>query len=300
MDCPRIKTGPKGPEFSRIVAGVWRIADWQLTVQQRLSYIRQCLELGVTTFDHADIYGNYGAEGLFGEALALQPALRAQMQLVSKCGIKMMSAARPHIGLPHYDTGRAHIIASAEQSLRNLHTDHLDLLLIHRPDPLMDFDEIAEAFVTLQKAGKVKHCGVSNFTAHQFNCLQDRIPLVTNQVEFSPAFTAPMYDATFDQLQADRIAPMIWSPLAGGRLVSGDHPELERVRKKIAEIAEQVGQSSAVVIFAWIMKLPCRPVPIAGSGRIAAITEAVTATRLELSREQWFAILEAALGHPPP
>ncbi len=300
MQSPRVRLSPGGPEFSRIVAGVWRMADWQMSLAGRDSYIRHCLELGVTTFDHADIYGEYQAEALFGEALAHAPGLRQQMQLVSKCGIKMMSSQRPDIGVAHYDTGSAHIIASAEQSLRNLHTDHLDVLLIHRPDPLMDFDDIAHAFTRLQKAGKVLHFGVSNFTAHQFSCLHQRFPLVTNQVEFSPKFLQPMYDQTFDQLQSDRIAPMIWSPLAGGSLVRDTHVDLQRVQAAIAKVAAQLDTSAASVIHAWIMKLPCRPVPITGSSRIAAIADAVRACSLELSREQWFAILEAAHGHPPP
>lgn len=300
MQCPRIRLGPGGPEFSRIVAGVWRLASWNMSLAGRETYIRECLELGVTTFDHADIYGDYQAEALFGEALARMPGLRSQMQLVSKCGIKMMSGHRPQIRVPHYDTESGHIIASAEQSLRNLQTDHLDVLLIHRPDPLMDFDDIAHAFTRLQESGKVRHFGVSNFTAHQFRCLHQRFPLVTNQVEFSPKFTQPMYDQTFDQLQSDRIAPMIWSPLAGGALVSDAHPEFHRVRAAIAKVAEETGYSVASVIYAWIMKLPCRPVPITGSGRIAAIADAVRACSLELTREQWFAILEGAHGHPPP
>jgi predicted oxidoreductase len=300
MQSPRIRLSPGGPAFSRIVAGVWRLADWNMSLSGRETYIRQCLELGVTTFDHADIYGDYQAEALFGDVLAHTPGLREQMQLVSKCGIRMMSAQRPDIRVAHYDTSAAHIIASAEQSLRNLHTDHLDVLLIHRPDPLMDFDVIAQAFQTLQQAGKVRHFGVSNFTAHQFSCLHQRFPLVTNQVEFSPKFLQPMYDQTFDQLQADRIAPMIWSPLAGGSLVSDAQPALHRVQAAIAKVAAQADASVASVIHAWIMKLPCRPVPITGSGRIAAIADAVRACSLELSREQWFAILEAAHGHPPP
>ena len=300
MQSPRIRLSPGGPEFSRIVAGVWRIANWNLSLTGRETYIRECLELGVTTFDHADIYGDYQAEALFGVALARAPGLRQKMQLVSKCGIRMMSPQRPNISVAHYDTRGAHIISSAEQSLRNLQTDHLDLLLIHRPDPLMDFDDIAHAFSQLQNAGKVLHFGVSNFTAHQFSCLHQRFPLVTNQVEFSPKYLQPMYDQTFDQLQADRIAPMIWSPLAGGSLVSDAHPELQRVQAAIAKVAAQTGASAASVIHAWIMKLPCRPVPITGSGRIAAIAEAVQACALELTHEQWFAILEAAHGHPPP
>src|SRR5471030_3131214 len=209
LTCPAIVTSKGGLTLSRIVAGMWRLNEWQLTPQQRVAFIEQCLAMGVTSFDHADIYGGYGVEAVFGEALALQPSLRARMQLVSKCGIKLVNAARPAHTIQHYDTSAAHIVASAENSLRQLGTDHLDLLLIHRPDPLMDFDEIAEAFKQLRQDGKVRHFGVSNFSRHQFESLHRRVPLVTNQVEFSPLHLAPMFDETFDGLQDVGVAPMI-------------------------------------------------------------------------------------------
>ena len=185
LHCPRIATREGGLALSRIVAGMWRMNDWGMSVQQRVAFIEQCIELGVTSFDHADIYGNYGVEGTFGEALRAQPSLRERIELVSKCGIKLVSDQRPQHGIQHYDTTASHIIASAEESLRQLGTDRLDLLLIHRPDPLMDFDEVADAFTRLQRAGKVRHVGVSNFTRHQFECLNRRVPLATNQVEFA-------------------------------------------------------------------------------------------------------------------
>ena len=151
--CPRITTRDNGPTLSRIVAGMWRMTECGMSVQQRVAFIEQCLEMGVTTFDHADIYGDYGVEAVFGEALRAQPSLRDRIELVSKCGIKLRSAKRPQHGIQHYDTTLGHIVASAEESLRQLGTDHLDLLLIHRPDPLMNFDEIAEAFTRLKDAG---------------------------------------------------------------------------------------------------------------------------------------------------
>ncbi|MET3134473.1 putative oxidoreductase [Oxalobacteraceae bacterium GrIS 1.11] len=297
LSCPRGPSSANGPELSRIVAGMWRIADWNMTAQQRLAFIEQCLEWGVSSFDHADIYGDYGAENLFGEALALRPALREQMQLVSKCGIKLRSPQRPAHTLQHYDTSAAHIIASAEHSLRQLRTDRLDLLLIHRPDPLMDFDEIAQAFTQLRANGKALHFGVSNFSRHQFECLHKRFPLATNQVEFSPLHVAPLFDETFDGLQDLGVAPMIWSPLAGGALFDGGDAAGERLRAVIQEIAERMQRPFASVVFAWIMQLPCRPLPLTGSGRIEAVAVAVEATQFTLGREDWFAILRAARGH---
>jgi len=294
--CPIVRTSEEGLALSRIVAGMWRMAEWRMTPQQRLAFIEQCLELGVSSFDHADIYGGYGVEALFGEALALQPSLRERMQIVSKCGIKLKSAARPAHTIQHYDTTAEHIRASVDNSLKALRTTHLDLLLIHRPDPLMDFDEIAETFEALRAAGKVRHFGVSNFTRHQFECLHRRVPLATNQVEFSPLQLAPMFDETFDGLQDKGVAPMIWSPLAGGRLF-GDDAAGAPLRAKIRQVAAETGRPFASVVFAWIMQLPSAPIPLTGSGRIEAIAEAVEATRFTLSRQQWFEILRAARGH---
>src|SRR5262249_28279903 len=154
--------------LSNIVAGCWRMSEWGWTPEQRLAWIEACIERGATSFDHADIYGGYAVEALFGEALALQPALREKMQLVSKCGIKRVHAARPGHRIKSYDSSREHIVASVENSLKMLRTDRLDLLLLHRPDALMDADEVAEAFEMLKRSGKVLRFGVSNFTPSQF------------------------------------------------------------------------------------------------------------------------------------
>jgi predicted oxidoreductase len=294
---PRIAARQNSLEMSRIVAGMWRMGDWGMSVEQRIGFIEQCLDLGVTTFDHADIYGGYAVEGIFGEALRAKPSLRDRMELVSKCGIKLATPNRPQHKIQHYDTTAAHIVASAEESLRQLNTDRLDLLLIHRPDPLMNFDEIAEAFTSLKQAGKVLNFGVSNFSRHQFEVLDRRIPLVTNQVEFSPLNVAPMFDETFDGLQDKGVAPMIWSPLAGGRLFTSTEPQIENLRLVIQDVANRMEQSFVSVIFAWIMHLPSRPIPLTGSGRIEAIRDAVAATTFELSRDDWFTILRAARGH---
>lgn len=294
---PRIPTRAGGLELSRIVAGMWRMGEWNMPVEARVAFIEQCIALGVTSFDHADIYGGYGVEELFGAALRAQPSLRDRIELVSKCGIKLVSKARPGHTIQHYDTSASHIMASAEESLRKLGTDRLDLLLIHRPDPLMEFDEIAAAFTRLKQDGKVLHFGVSNFTRHQFESLNRRIALSTNQVEFSPLHTAPMFDETFDGLQDLGIAPMIWSPLGGGRLFDALDERGATLRQAIQDIADRIGQPFCSVVFAWIMRLPCRPIPLTGSGRIAAIREAVLGASFELEREDWFRILRAARGH---
>jgi len=288
---------PTGPTLSPIVAGAWRIDSWGWSPQQRLQWIEQCIELGVTSFDHADIYGGYTAEDLFGEALQIDPGVRQRMQLVSKCGIKLVTPNRPNHALKSYDTSAAHIRLSVENSLRALRTDRLDLLLIHRPDALLDADEVAETFQALRAAGKVLHFGVSNFTPSQFALLDARVPLVTNQIELHPLQRAPLHDGTLDQAQQLRRRPMIWSPLAGGRLLSGGDDEARRVQACLQQIALQLDTSPATVAYGWLMRHPSKPLPLAGSRRIDALREAVAAVSLTLSAEHWYAIWQAGAGH---
>ncbi|MFP5356251.1 MAG: aldo/keto reductase, partial [Gemmatimonadota bacterium] len=173
---PLVSLAPGGAQLSPIVAGAWRMASWKLDAPARLRWIESALDLGVTSFDHADIYGDYQVEELFGEALALAPSLRDRMQLVTKCGIKLKSSRRPAHRINSYDTSRAHVLASVENSLRTLRTDRIDLLLIHRPDALMDPDELAATFNELRAAGKVLHFGVSNHLPSQLALLQQWIP----------------------------------------------------------------------------------------------------------------------------
>lgn len=295
----RITLAPQGPEFSRFVMGYWRLMDWNMSPVQLADFIEEHLDLGITTVDHADIYGGYQCEAAFGEALKRAPALRERMEIVTKCGIA--TTAKPEHALGHYITDSAHIVKSAEQSLVNLATDRIDLLLIHRPDPLMDADEVAEAFLTLHQSGKVRHFGVSNFTPAQFALLQSRLPftLATNQVEISPVHQPLLLDGTLDQLQQLRIRPMAWSCLGGGRLFNDEafHPlrnELETVARELnAESIEQV-------VYAWILRLPSKPLPIIGSGKIERVRAALVAEELDMSRQQWFRIRKAALGYDVP
>jgi predicted oxidoreductase len=295
----RITLAPQGPEFSRFVMGYWRLMDWNMSPLQLASFIEEHLDLGITTVDHADIYGGYQCEAAFGEALKLVPALRERMEIVTKCGIA--TTAKPEHALGHYITDSAHIIKSAEQSLVNLATDHIDLLLIHRPDPLMDADEVAEAFLNLHQSGKVRHFGVSNFTPAQFALLQSRLPftLATNQVEISPVHQPLLLDGTLDQLQQLRIRPMAWSCLGGGRLFNDD--EFQPLRTELENIARELNAGSIEqVVYAWIMRLPSKPLPIIGSGKIERVRAAIAAEELQMTRQQWFRIRKAALGYDVP
>jgi predicted oxidoreductase len=288
--------------LSRIVAGMWRLAEWPYDAQGLLDFLRACIENGVTSFDHADIYGDYTCEERFGQALALDPGLRERMQLVTKCDIKLISKQRPTHRVKHYDTSKEHILASVDRSLQALHTDHIDLLLLHRPDPFMDADETAEALGELKSAGKVLAFGVSNFTVSQFNLLASRcaFPLVTNQIEFSVLAMEPLEDGTLDQCQELRIQPMAWSPLGGGRLFHGEGEQERRVRDTLQEIGTLLGASIDQVALAWILQHPARIIPVLGTGKIERVKQAVQALEIPLSREQWFALWTASKGHSVP
>lgn len=292
-----VKLAEGGPALSPIVAGAWRLASWGWSPQERLRWIEQCAALGVTSFDHADLYGDYAVEALFGEALALAPGLRDRLQIVGKCGIKLVSPARPAHRIKHYDTSAAHVRASVERSLAALRTDRLDLLLIHRPDPLMDADEVARAFETLQRDGKVRHFGVSNFTPAPFELLASRTRLVTNQVELHPLRLDVLTDGTLDLMQRLRLRPMIWSPLAGGTLMAGGDERAHRVRQALESLAAAHRVAPATIAYAWLLRHPSAPVPVTGSRRIEAIREAVAALSVRLDVQEWTAIWQSATGH---
>jgi len=286
--------------LSPIVAGVWRLAEWKLDTPGLVRWIEQALDLGITSFDHADIYGGYSVEAAFGQALAAAPALRERVQLVSKCGIKLKSPARPSHAIKSYDSSRAHVVASVDNSLRALHTDRIDLLLIHRPDWLMDPDELAETFTALRNTGKVLHFGVSNHTPSQFALLHKRCPLVTNQIEFSPLQMGALADGTLEQALDLRTPPMIWSPLAGGRLLSAQDEQAQRVRGVLEALGRAHGASVSTMAYAWIRRHPSKPTPITGSGRIDVLREATASLGIQLSAEDWYTVWQASAGREVP
>ncbi|RPH29970.1 aldo/keto reductase family oxidoreductase [Buttiauxella warmboldiae] len=295
----RITISPQGPEFSRLVMGYWRLMEWNMSAPQLASFIEEHVEMGITTADHADIYGGYQCEAAFGDAMRLVPHLRQKMEIVTKCGIA--TTANPEHALGHYITDKSHIIGQAEASLQKLATDYLDLLLIHRPDPLMDADEVAEAFISLHQSGKVRHFGVSNFTPAQFALLQSRLPftLATNQVEISPLHQPAILDGTLDQCQQLRIHPMAWSCLGGGSLFNDE--AFQPLRDELHKVAAEMGaETIEQVVYAWVMRLPSKPLPIIGSGKIERVRSAIHALSLDMSRQQWFRIRKAALGFDVP
>ncbi len=278
---------PKGPEFSRIIAGAWRWHNVSQNIVERL--IHTSLDEGITTFDHADIYGDHSNEEIFGDVIRKSSSLREKMQLVSKCGIKFKSAKRPATLIKHYDTSKGHIIGSAENSLKMLATDRLDLMLIHRPDPLLNPTEVAEAFSQLKAQGKVLHFGVSNFTPGQFRMLQHYLdfPLVTNQIEMSLSRVESFFNGDLDVLLEHEASAMAWSPLGGGKLMVGDREWFSKASKYNASYAQ--------LSLAWLLK-HSSVFPVIGTTQPERIVESVKSLSIELDRQDWFEMLQWVTG----
>ncbi|MFT5640878.1 MAG: putative oxidoreductase [Cyclobacteriaceae bacterium] len=285
--------------LSKIVAGFMNTGDWKLSDQALLSFIKENIALGITTMDHADIYGGYSCEALFGNALKIDVSIRQQMEIITKCGIALVTKNRPLHSIKHYNTSKEHLIWSVENSLKNLHTDYIDLLLIHRPDPLMMYEEIAEAFDELNKSGKVRNFGVSNFTPTQFNALQSFIdqPLVTNQIEISAGCIDAFQDGNIDFLQEKRVKPMAWSPLAGGQVFGASTAVQFRALKAVlTTLAAKYSIGIDGVMLAWLFNHPAGIIPVLGTGKITRIQAAKEALDVQLDRQEWFEIYTATLG----
>jgi predicted oxidoreductase len=281
MAVSRITISSGGPTFSRIAQGFGSSVRWGKSPREVLEHVGECVDLGITTLDIAAIYGDGQAETLLGDALALDPSLRDRVQLVTKCSVGTWGTS-----LYHYDTGKAHILWSVDQSLAKLRSDRIDVLLIHRPDPLMDADEVADAFTELRQSSKVLYFGVSNFTPSQFELLASRLsfPLVTNEVEFSVMHLDAWYDGTLDLCQRLRISPMAWGPLGGGRLFGDDSEQTVRLRRELGQIGEAFGATMDQIALAWLLKHPARIVPILAKLRLKPPSGRVVAFELHNTR----------------
>ena len=286
-------------EMSRIIYGMWRLADDEDTSATHIrTKIEACLEQGITTFDQADIYGGYRCEQLLGDVLQDAPELRDRMEIITKCDIKLATADFPERRIKYYDTSAEHIVASVDQSLKNLHLEQIDCLLLHRPDPFMDHLETGAALDRLVSSGKVRTIGVSNFKPHDWTLLQSAMttPLVTNQIEVSvlahEAFTNG--DIAFHQQHG--VHPMAWSPLAGGALFNNDTSELAPLRSLLTAIAKDMGTGMDAVAQAWIMAHPARILPVVGTNNLGRIKRLSDATKIVLDRQTWFEIYTTAMG----
>ena len=286
------------PAMSRLIYGAWRLADDENTsIAHVRAKIDACLEQGITTFDHADIYGAYACEKLFGQALAEDSSLRDQMQLISKCDIAFPIDIYPDRRVKYYDTSPEYIRMSVENSLRNLHTDTLDLLLIHRPDPLMDATATGAVLDELIKEGKIRAAGVSNFKTWDWELLQSRMDntLVTNQIEMSLLERDAFTDGSLAHLETLNLNAMAWSPLAGGRIFGNDADAL-RLRPVMERIADEQECGIDHVAVAWLLAHPSNILPIVGTNNLERIKTLSKAMDVKIDRQTWFELLTAAAG----
>jgi predicted oxidoreductase len=287
-------------ELSRIVYGMWRLGDDEDTSPGHVqAKVEACLAQGITTMDQADIYGDYGAEELLGAAFKAAPGLRDKVELVTKCDIVAPIGKHAGVRVKHYDTSEAHIISCVENSLRLMTTDRIDLLLIHRPDPLMDHAETGRALDALVASGKVRAVGVSNFRPWDWSLLQSAMdtPLVTNQIEISAMHLAPFTNGDLAFHQEHGHPVMAWSPLAGGRLFT---EEGAAVREVLTRIGHEQGVDPGAVAVAFLLRHPARILPVMGTnslGRIAGLSDAL---KVSLDRQDWYEIYSATLGTEVP
>lgn len=292
---PRLALGPVS--MSRLVYGMWRLGDDPDTSPGHVqAKIETCLAQGITTMDQADIYGGYAAEALLGAALRAAPGLRDRIEIVTKCDIVAPVGRHAGARVKHYDTSAGHITAAVEASLREMATDRIDLLLIHRPDPLMDHHETGPALDALVAGGKVRAVGVSNFRPWDVTLLQSAMttPLVANQIELSLACRAPFSNGDLAFLQERGIAPMAWSPLAGGRLRAGADTGLAA---RLDALGQAAGTDWTAVAVAWLLHHPARIIPVLGTNTLPRIAAICDALRVPMDRQTWFELLTLAQGH---
>ncbi|MCZ4409023.1 aldo/keto reductase [Cryomorphaceae bacterium 1068] len=283
----------------KIIIGCMSWGAWgkRLSQSEQTRLIESCVENGNTTFDHADIYGDYTTEAEFGLAFRQSNVSRDQIELITKCGIQYDGKSRNN-SIKHYDYSKDYIIWSAEESLKNLGTDYLDTFLLHRPSPLMHPDEIAEAITHLLESGKIKEFGVSNFTPSQVSLVSGKVNISVNQVEFSLTQHSAMEDGTFDYLLQNGIRAMSWSPL--GSVFKKDDELSQRVKKILASLTDKYQTTEDVLLLAWILKHPIKVSPVIGTTNRERIKNSSRALELELELEDWFELLKASQGRKVP
>jgi len=287
------------PKFSRIIAGTMTWGTWGkgLSKKQMITLMNHCLEQGITSFDHADIYGGYGNEEEFGNAFAESEIPREDIQLISKCGIQYVCEARDN-KIKHYNYSTDYIIWSAERSLEKLCTEYLDLFLLHRPSPLMHPEPIAKAIDHLFSSGKIKSFGVSNFTPSQIAMLETAIPVQANQVECSLTAEGVMYDGTLDDCIANKRIAMAWSPL--GSYFREDNERTKRIREALQPLKIKYEANEDQLILAWLMNHPANIYPVVGTSNTGRLQDSMQAANIRLDLEDWFTLLTASQGHKVP
>ncbi len=288
--------------FKLPVAGCMRWGNWgaNFSTGEYAELIAACIDNGITAFDHADIYGGYTTEFEFGTALKTLPHKRENIQLITKCGIQMISENRPLHAIKSYNTSADHIIKSAEQSLRNFSTEYIDLFLIHRPDPLLNPEEVAAAINNLKQQGKVLHFGVSNFFPHQTNVLKKFIDVEYNQIEISLFHLPPFTNGLLDHCIENKIIPMAWAPLGGGMISDDTHPRYRSISSVAAKLAKKYETGLNEILIAWLYAHPSKIIPVVGTTKLERLLQAKDAFYIQLSREDWFDLYAASLGEDVP
>ena len=288
--------------LSRIAYGAWRLSestDTGVTATRRK--IDLCLEQGISSFDHADIYGDYRCEAIFGEAIKADPALAKRIEIVGKCGIMLRSGQQPSTRVKHYDTSAAHVRASVDRSLARLGVDHLDVLLIHRQDPLLDHLQLGACLDALIAQGKVRCAGVSNFMPWDVELLQSGMKnrLVTNQIELGLLHLQPFVDGQVAFAQRMAMPLMAWSPLAGGALF-GSGEAARRLAPLLDAQAKAQGVDATAVAIAWLMHHPANIVPVLGTNDVDRIARIGQASKVRFDTQGWYELYAAALGRDVP
>ncbi len=287
-------------EFSKLIIGTMRLGTWgkNFSTEEYAYFIDACIERNLIDFDHADIYGGYSTEAEFGNVIRRRPELKNKIRLTTKCGIMMPCENRSDYKLKYYDSTAKHIRESVENSLRYLGVEKIDLLLIHRPDLLMDYQEIAACFQELRDAGKVLNFGVSNFTRDQLDHLNSQIELSNHQQEVSLTHLNAFEDGTIDWAYRKNVSITAWSPLGGGVLFGDDKDaRIKRIRQYADILIEKYNCTLAQVLLAWVLKHPAGIIPVLGTSTIGRIDEALGAINIRLTREEWYGLLEASRGH---
>ena len=298
----KISLADGGPQLSQIIYGAWRLADDADTSTATVrAKIDSCLTQGISSFDHADIYGNYECENVFGKALKEMPSLREQMELITKCDIALVSDKFPTRRVKYYDTSPEYIESSVSNSLKNLNTDYLDLLLLHRPDPLMDPAKTGKKLDELIDSGKVRAIGVSNFPSWDWRLLQAHMShkLTANQIEISLLCRDSFTDGSLANMQLDSLLPMAWSPLGGGELF-GESEAAMRLRPLLTKLSEAHSCGIDAIAIAWLLHHPAGILPIVGTNNLERIATISRAANIELDRETWFELWTAAAGMEVP
>ena len=275
----------------------WGVWDKNLTTSEMANMIHICQENKITTFDHADIYGGYTTEASFGKAFTESKIDRKKIQLISKCGIQHISENRPN-KIKHYDYSKDYIIWSVENSLKNLQTDYLDVLLLHRPSPLMQPDEIAEAIEKLKSEGKILDFGLSNFTPSQTDLIRSKTEVSYNQIQFSATDFEAMLNGSLDHMQLHNIRPMAWNPL--GTVFREKTDQTRRLKTLLAELVGKYHVGSDTILLSWVLQHPAKIIPIAGTVNVSRIQQLHKATEFKLEKEEWFSIWTESMGNKVP